>query len=70
MVPNNKSKEPDTRITIEEIPEEFDLERLGRQRPEAFKSTWTEVAFVASMVTSLAATVCFTSSKCRAWLTI
>ncbi|RSL71937.1 hypothetical protein CEP54_001066 [Fusarium duplospermum] len=59
MVPSNNSKEADIRITIEEIPEEFDLARLGRQRPEVFKSTWTEVAFVASMVTSLAATEFF-----------
>ncbi|KAF4465079.1 major facilitator superfamily transporter [Fusarium albosuccineum] len=38
---------------MEEVPDEFDFEKLGRKRPEVFKSTWTEVAFIISMVTSL-----------------
>jgi hypothetical protein len=31
--------------------------RLGRQRPEVFSSTWTEVAFVLSVLMSLAMAV-------------
>ncbi|KOS22816.1 Drug resistance protein [Escovopsis weberi] len=32
----------------------IDVQKLGRQRPEVFKSTWMEVAFVVSVVFSLA----------------
>ncbi|KAM5347944.1 hypothetical protein ACJ41O_007768 [Fusarium nematophilum] len=51
---DSSSKEADIRITVEDIPEEFNLEKLGRKRPEIFKSAWSEAGFVISMVTSLA----------------
>ncbi|KND91920.1 Drug resistance protein [Tolypocladium ophioglossoides CBS 100239] len=45
-------------VTIQEVSEDLlralDVEKLGRQRPAVFSSTWLEVAFVISMLGSLA----------------
>lgn len=35
----------------------IDVEKLGRQRPDVFPTTWHEVAFVASILGSLAMAV-------------
>ncbi|KAF4981323.1 hypothetical protein FZEAL_2856 [Fusarium zealandicum] len=54
MQVDGSSKKDNTRIVVEEIPDGFDYEKLGRKRPVIFKSAWTEAGFIASMVTSLA----------------
>lgn len=41
----------------EGLPKTLDVEKLGRQRPAVFSSTWLEVSFVASMLGSLAMAV-------------
>ncbi|PHH79178.1 hypothetical protein CDD80_5452 [Ophiocordyceps camponoti-rufipedis] len=41
------------REASEELPKMIDVERLGRQRPAEFSSTWLEVAFVISMLGAL-----------------
>lgn len=41
-------------VVVDEVAPELDVETLGRQRPEVFSSTWMEVAFVGSMLISLA----------------
>ncbi|KAH7134347.1 major facilitator superfamily domain-containing protein [Dactylonectria macrodidyma] len=40
-------------VVVDEVPEELDLEKLGRKRPDAFSSTWTEAVFVGSMLMCL-----------------
>lgn len=35
----------------------LDVEKLGRQRPDVFSSTWVEVAFVASILIALSMAV-------------
>lgn len=40
----------------------IDVEKLGRQRPEAFSSTWMEIAFVVSILGSLSMAVGHLSS--------
>ncbi|PHH84487.1 hypothetical protein CDD83_1860 [Cordyceps sp. RAO-2017] len=50
------SQEP--AVTVQEVSEELppqrlDVEKLGRQRPADFSSTWLEVAFVTSMLGAL-----------------
>ena len=47
-----------TAVSSEAIPQSQDVEKLGRQRPEVFSSTWMEIAFVASMLGALAMAVC------------
>ncbi|KAH6608388.1 major facilitator superfamily transporter [Trichoderma cornu-damae] len=39
--------------TDDELSQNIDVEKLGRQRPEAFSSTWMEIAFVISILGSL-----------------
>lgn len=68
MAKDNKmdSHEPvaTVREVSEESPQTLDVERLGRQRPADFSSTWLEVAFVVSLLGSLAMAVslCVSSS--------
>ncbi|KPM45310.1 hypothetical protein AK830_g1142 [Neonectria ditissima] len=40
-------------VAVDEIPEELDVEKLGRKRPDVFSSTWTEAVFVGSMLMCL-----------------
>lgn len=40
-----------------ELVQAIDVEKLGRQRPAAFSSTWMEVAFVISILGSLSMAV-------------
>jgi len=35
----------------------IDIEKLGRERPAAFSSTWLEIAFVTAMLVSLSMAV-------------
>lgn len=51
-------KSPDITVVVEEISEEANAEILGRKRPEIFTSTWSEVAFVGSMLVALSMAVC------------
>jgi hypothetical protein len=48
---------------VEESPEAR-IERLGRQRPEKFKTIWAEIGFVFSIVMSQVMTVSFYFSTC------
>lgn len=54
---SSESSSTDTLVAVEENSEVLDVEKLGRQRPDAFSSTWTEVAFVTSILISLAMAV-------------
>lgn len=49
-------------------PQKLDLERLGRQRPDVFKSTLSEIFFAASMLVSMLMAVCI-SLLTRDWET-
>jgi hypothetical protein len=46
--PQEEGKQPQDAATLEESAEAR-LERLGRQRPEVFHSTWSEIGFVFSI---------------------
>ena len=61
-----KSTEDHDLTTIEpeeEQNESVNLEKLGRQRPEVFSSTWKEVACVVSMIGALALGVSLKEKK-------
>lgn len=45
-------------VAVDEIPEELDVEKLGRKRPDVFSSAWTEAVFVGSMLMCLSMAVC------------
>lgn len=53
----NKIESRSTTVGVHEVPEEFDVERLGRKRPEVFSSTFVEVVFVGSMLMCLSMAV-------------
>ncbi|KAF7542416.1 hypothetical protein G7Z17_g11592 [Cylindrodendrum hubeiense] len=53
MKKGDRSKSESTVVVVDEIPEELDLENLGRKRPDVFSSTWTEAIFVGSMLMCL-----------------
>lgn len=57
-------------IISTEQPEETPLEaaKLGRQRPDVFRSTWCEVAFVASILGSMAMGVSLTPTHYQRWV--
>jgi len=42
----------------------IDIEKLGRERPAAFSSTWLEIAFVTAMLVSLSMAVRTSSTFC------
>lgn len=46
-------------VVVDEIPEEFSPEIIGRKRPDVFTSAWREVVFVGSMLVALAMAVCW-----------
>lgn len=52
---NKPSDTPIVVVTevVEDLSQTIDIEKLGRQRPEVFSSTWQEVAFVISIIGSL-----------------
>lgn len=54
---SSESSSTETLVAVEETPQVIDVEKLGRKRPDVFSSTWMEVAFVASILTSLAMAV-------------
>ena len=41
--------------------ERIEIERLGRQRPAVFASTWTEAGFVLALLTSMMISVSYTA---------
>lgn len=55
---NNPNSYPPMGDLLEEAPE-IRIERLGRQRPEVFKSLWAEIGFVFSISMSQVLTVSF-----------
>lgn len=46
-----------TTETDDELLQDIDVEKLGRQRPAAFSSAWMEIAFVISILGSLSMAV-------------
>ncbi|KAF4509103.1 hypothetical protein G6O67_005406 [Ophiocordyceps sinensis] len=58
MAKDNKMALLEPVVTVrevsEDLPRTIDVEKLGRQRPAEFSSTWLEVAFIVSMLGSLA----------------
>lgn len=45
-------------VEVDEVPQEFSPEIMGRKRPDVFTSAWKEVVFVGSMLVALAMAVC------------
>lgn len=70
MAKDNKMALLEPVVTVrevsEDLPRTIDVEKLGRQRPAEFSSTWLEVAFIVSMLGSLAMAVslCVPSPSC------
>jgi hypothetical protein len=54
---NFSSESLSTVVAVDEVPEKFDAEKLGRKRPEVFSSTFVEVVFVGSMLMCLSMAV-------------
>lgn len=58
MIKDSRSNSESTIVVmVDEIPEELDLEILGRKRPDVFSSTLTEAIFVGSMLMCLSMAV-------------
>ena len=54
---NFGSESLSTVVAVDEVPEKFDAEKLGRKRPVVFSSTFVEVVFVGSMLMCLSMAV-------------